>query len=230
MLYLVPCVPCTNMFRVREVKCKILASMTLPSSSQTCHACLRVRLVSASCLPPAPARSPFEQANISYNSAQSFGGSGSTSSRGRAGLHAAGAGAGAATTSSSAVTPFPPASAPASSSSLANGGPMHRAAAAAAGNSFATHTSRTLPPPLSMTPGVSAGSSPRQAPAGWRSGPPGGTSNDARVQQNSWLSNDGANGGGGGGISPRGFGQQPVARGSHHQLQVGSAAAEVSEA
>ncbi|CAN0169095.1 unnamed protein product, partial [Ectocarpus sp. 8 AP-2014] len=162
-------------------------------------------------------------ANISYNSAQqSFGGSGSTSPRGRAGLHAAGAGAGAATSSSSAVTPFPSASAPASSSSLANGGPMHRAVAAA-GNSFATHTSRTLPPPLSMTPGVSAGSSPRQAPAGWRSGPPGGTSNDTRVQQNSWLSNDGANGGGGGGISPRGFGQQPVARGSHHQLQVGSA-------
>ncbi|CAN0070518.1 unnamed protein product [Ectocarpus sp. 6 AP-2014] len=164
-------------------------------------------------------------ANTSYNSAQSFGGSGSTSPRGGAGLHAAGAGAGAAASSSSAITPFPSASAPASSSSssLANGGPMHRAVAAA-GNSFATHTSRTLPPPLSMTPGVSAGSSPRQAPAGWRSGPPGGTSNDARVQQNSWLSNDGANGGGGGGgISPRGFGQQPVARGSHHQLQPHSA-------
>ncbi|CAM9928096.1 unnamed protein product [Ectocarpus sp. 4 AP-2014] len=163
-------------------------------------------------------------ANISYNSAQSFGGSGSTSPRGRAGLHASGAGAGAATSSSSAATPFPPVSAPASSSSLANGGPMHRAmAAAATGNSFATHTSRTLPPPLSMTPGVSAGSSPRQAPAGWRSGPPGGSSSDARVQQNSWLSNDGSSGGGGGGLSPRGFGQQQVARGSHHQVQPHSA-------
>ncbi|CAM9422977.1 unnamed protein product [Ectocarpus sp. 12 AP-2014] len=166
-------------------------------------------------------------ANISYNSAQSFGGSGSTSPRGRAGLHTSRAGAGAATSSSSAATPFPPASAPASSSSssLANGGLMHRAvaAAAAAGNSFATHTSRTLPPPLSMTPGVSAGSSPRQAPAGWRSGPPGGSSNDARVQPNSWLSNDCSSGGGGGGISPRGFGQQPVARGSHNQVQPHSA-------
>ncbi|CAM9758464.1 unnamed protein product, partial [Ectocarpus fasciculatus] len=155
-------------------------------------------------------------ANINYNNAQSFGGGGSTSPRGRAGLHAASAGT--ATSASSTAAPFAPASAPASSS-VANGGPTHRAAATA--NSFATHTSRTLPPPLSMTPGVSTGSSPRQAPAGWRSGPPGGASNDARVQQHSWLSNDGASSGGR--VSPRGFGQHAVPRGSHNQVQPHSA-------